>query len=43
MMILEIGFGIIQHLTVVVNKGIHLIWKKLLSSFEDFIFIQKRS
>ena len=42
---LEMGFGILQHLAVTVNKGIHFIWKKLLSNFElaDIIFIQKRS
>ena len=35
------GFGILQRLTVVVNESIHFIWKKLLSIFEDIIFIQK--
>ena len=43
MIILEMGFGILQHLTAVVSKSIHFIWKKLLSNFEDIIFIQKRS
>ena len=36
-------FGILQDLTVVVNEGIHFIWKKLLYIFEDIIFMQKRS
>ena len=35
------GFGILQNLTVVVNRGIHFICKKLLSIFEDITFIQK--
>ena len=31
--ILEMGFGILQHLTVVVNKGIHFIlFKKVVKS-----------
>ena len=35
------GFGILQHLTVVLNKDINFIWKNLLSIFEDIIFYRK--
>ena len=37
------GFGILQHLTVAVSKGIHFIWKKFLSNFEDIILYKKQA